>query len=308
MHTSKKPKQAWYKRPLVKSLLLGLVGVVLLATIINGLTYTMWQSSPEKALFDAVDYARKSPAVYTITTDTGSDYTVTTDGIQIELEGDVEGVDVSAVADGKDLYVKSVERDKLFNLFMPNDILEDSTDIESYWFTLFDSIGNDRWVHINDDDLSNKTLSSTALQCAIALRGSISEADDSFAQLQNAYQSNQFVNVHTSVKSSDKSTHTFSINDERLMTFFSKLFQTSVGQQASNCGYVPGHLSDMKSNNVTFDATITNSDHHLMNLIVKQGNKEIARVIANYADQKDIEIPADSRDIGKIFSSLLRVK
>ncbi len=301
-----KTRLQWYKRPVAKMLFFGAIGIALLAMISSAIAYTAWQSSSEKALFDAVDYARKSPASYHVTSVTGSDYTVTTDGAQIMLEGEIEGVKVAAVADGKNLYFKSKEQDKLINLMTRENISKGTSKIKFYRYALIDQLDGDRWSLINVDDLDSGVLGGAALRCGTALRASISETNDSFAQLQTTYQSNQFVQTMSRADSSAVLTAKFVVHNDKLRSFFSDLMRASIGQQSANCGYVPNYLDNLKSDKVTFVVTITKPDHHFKKLVIKKGDKELATVTAKYAKQKDIQIPAGAQDMGRIFSTILQ--
>lgn len=291
-------------KPFARLAILFIIGIVLLVGTIAILMYTKWHSGSEKALLDAINYARKSPAMYTVTTADGSNYTVESDGVQIALKGNVQDVRLEAIADGKDIYLRTSTPKEFIDMIVQYDVDEKAPEYLDDWIKSIKSILGDQWILVKIDSFEPRSLAVTAIQCAIGLRMNISEADNSLDNVRDTYLSNRFIVTRDTSTKKDNTTYTFSMDENRLRGFFSGLQQTNLGGKTTDCGYVPDFMKKAGYEEVVYDITISQSQHRLQKIIVRDGKTEFATVTVDNAARPEIEVPSNAFDADKLLQGL----
>lgn len=295
---------AWFKQPKFRLFSLMAVGIAIFLAIVAALIYMMWQNSPEKALLDAVDYARKSPAAYKVTAPDGSQMDITTDGVRIRMDGRYDGANISTIVDGLNVYLKTDSPEVLIKAVDDQENSLGNSPLVQRWFTTLDEYTSDKWMMVSVENFPRSTLGVAMLQCSLALRTGLSDADDSIPQLRDTYALNQFISTKSSASDQGGSTHTYAVDSQKMQTFFGKLLQTPLGRQIGNCGYVPEMLEDQTPKDLTFTVSVSQPEHRFRSITINADGKELTKITVENKPQETIELPTEVFDFGRVLNAL----
>lgn len=295
----------WHSRRWLVVLVIFFAVASMVVVGVAAMAHLKWQSSPEKALLDALDYSAKTPATYKVTT---QDVTavVSYDGIRSAAQGTYKSIAFNAVVDGSTLYVKSSTPTELVRVFTPKNLpasMQPVVDAISKKIT-------DRWVSVSLDSLPASSAYETQnVSCATAANSQLKANKEVKKELATLYTGNTFLAIQKTA-TTDKS-HAYTIGiDNGLFDGFIKDFKGSkfYNSLKSECARLVQSTTDLKARHgdVKADIMLSKSKNALQSLTLKTGTSSPLKVAVNYGSVGTINAPTDSLSYDSITNSVIQ--
>lgn len=264
-----------------------------------------WQSSPEKALLDALDYSAKTPATYKVATK-DIDAVVSYDGKRSAAKGTYKSIAFNAIVDGSTLYVKSSTPAELVRVFTPKNL---PTSMQSVVDAITKRI-TDRWVSVSLDSLPSSSAYETQnVSCITTADTQLKANKEAKKELATLYAGNKFLAIEKTA-TTDKS-HAYTIGvDNALFDAFVGDLKTSkfYNSLKSECARFVQSTTELKANHgaVTADIMLSKSKNALQSLTLKTGASDPVKVAVSYGSVGTINAPTDSISYNSITNGVIQ--
>lgn len=288
----------WYKHKWVKVVGLALASLSIIAAMTITVLFVQWNGRPEKAMFDAIDYALKQPGVYHVTSK-DMDITVQVDGEQYAVDAKVDSVPVYLVGKGDILYLKTPQPQQLIEKIVPESSLNS---IRPVIGGVVES-AKDKWLRVN---LSNQSMSFAIfdqLGCATTAKDVMADDKNTRGAVASTYLAHPFFDFNLKTQESSRNVYTLTIDEQQRQQFRSALTKTRAAQTLSDCMDTPVPvLENLKVTSLDMD--IARPIHRFNSIALETKSGGLATVKADYDTQPKITIPTDTVELNQIVGSV----
>lgn len=274
---------------------------ILLPIAVVAIVLTMaWQTSPEKALADAITYARTSPAVYQVTGGTDA-VTIRYDGTRLAAGGTYDAIAFDSVIDGKTGYIKTPTPEKLITKVMAG---ATPVTLQPLVSTVVKLVTN-RWVSVSLDQLPfSGSPGTNTTSCALDANEELSVNANAAGELAQTYMQHSFMHIATT-KSGDAATYAVTFDENKIKSFWDALEKTQYFQSLStDCADIMQTLRGIPVGQMSLRVTLDNKAHTLKTADVTLPNKRQLHIAATYGAKPMITVPTDALAYDSITNSI----
>ncbi len=282
------------------------LGVVLgLAVVITAgiavFLYIVWQTSPDKALTDALRYARANPGSYHVTGG-GNDITVVSNGTSQQISGTYDSLSFDAILHGSTVYVKSSTPHELVKLFGPKAL---PAQFQPMVDAAADSIKN-KWISFSAKSFpAGQSTDSRMAACGVNSGAQVTKDKKASDELSQTYKKHRFIMTKARLQSGSAVHYTATVDQSRYGDFMNALMQTDMHASLSTqCAGMLKNMQKIDFSGVSVDVTLDRSTHALQNLYVNRPNKKPIKVTANYDEVPAISVPTNDTPYESLVNSI----
>lgn len=259
-----------------------------------------WQASPEKALADAITYARTSPATYQVTGSTNA-VAIRYDGSRLAAAGTYDTITFDSVVDGKTGYVKTPTPDKLMTKVTAGDI---PASLQPLVSTVVKLVTN-RWVSISLDQLPfSGSAGTNATSCALDANEELSVNANAAGELAQTYMQHSFMHIVTT-KDGATATYAVTFDENKIKSFWDAFEKTQYFQSLStDCADIMQTLRGINVAQANLRVTLDDKTHILKAADVTLPNKQQLHITATYGVKPAIAVPTDALSYDSITNSI----
>lgn len=262
-----------------------------------------WQSSPEKMLLDALDYSTKTPAEYKVTSKDVVG-TINYDGTRNAFNGTYKSVQLRAVFDGSNLYVKSATPAELVKLFVPQNLPSDAKPAINSITTLI----TNRWVSVPIDDVKfADTTASNNNTCVMLARSQFMTNEETPKELAKLYENNKFIIANKTASTDKSTTYKLAADVNSYNAFMTALIGSKFyNSLKSQCAQTVQKLKSLGSKGVTVDAQLSNAKHAVQTLAINGLETEPVKIAVTYGNVGTIQTPTDAISYNSLSNSVIQ--
>lgn len=294
------PKRPWYRGRRVITVGIIMAVFALIALIVLIIMTAIWNSRPEKTLFDSLDYALNEPGSYNITT-TEMTAEVDVDTKQrMRINASIDSVPLEAVVDANMLYLKTSDPAGLLGDISQNESLQQLAPILGRLVATV----KDKWLSVN---LQSQTLPLPIFKqvgCFASGKDRLANDGAAWRDFQMAYAANPFINIQKTGEKSDQVTYDLTVDGKKRQEFRDALQKGSAKSVMTECEDIQiGLLKQPEGGKIT--AKIDRPDNRFNELVVTDSSGAVTKITADYSVRPIVTAPQGAVEIESIIKQVL---
>lgn len=291
---------SWHRNKWVRIAAIVVFGLIVTAIVAAMAFWALWNSRPEKALFDSIDYALSQPGAYHIKSK-DADIRLWVNGQQYQADGVFSGIPVQFVGSANLLYIRSSN---------PQALADKITSVPKQGALasiITPELNNlkDRWISVNLQGQSFRPALVDQFYCTTNTRDALSGNTASRREAYAAYTTNSFLKLTKANENGDVSTYDVSFESSKYDSFAAELRNSELLDSSSGCDSV--ELPDGKQlENVSVTLDITKAQHRIKKMTIHDNSNHDTVVTADYDAKHEITLPTDAIDMDQLLNGFFK--